>query len=223
MGKYDDIREQSFLGNTQLAELGLVACAFGNVSSADRSRGVFAIKPEGVEAKDLSRLNMVILDFEGKLVEGHLRPSVDARTHALLYQHWEIGGICHTHSTFATAWAQDLKDIPILGTTHARHLQVDVPCAQPLDDQRISGDYEVETGHQIMECLAERGHDYRRVEMILLGSHGPYTWGKNAATAVYNASALEQIAHMAFLTPFAQRIKTALITKHYNRASERGV
>lgn len=217
MRKYEHIQEEAFQANRQLPKLGLVLFTFGNASAADRAMNVFAIKPSGVPYEKLSPDQMVVVDFEGNIVHGKLRPSSDTPTHAVLYRHWEIGGICHTHSTFATAWAQGCTDIPILGTTHADHLSVDVPCAQPMDDKRILNDYETETGFQIIECLADRQLDYKQVEMILVGNHAPFTWGATAEKAVYNAAVLEQIAHMAFLTPFAQRMKTSLIQKHYSR------
>jgi L-ribulose-5-phosphate 4-epimerase len=165
---------------------------------------------------------MVVVDFDGKTVEGKLRPSSDTLTHAVLYKHWEnIGGIAHTHSVYATAWAQSQRDIPLLGTTHADHNTVDIPCALPMSDEIIKGDYEYETGLQIINCLKERGYSYEEVEMILVGNHAPFTWGKSAAKAVYNSAVLEQIAQMALLTaqinPDAQRLKEALIKKHFER------
>lgn len=206
----------------QLPELGLVLFTFGNVSAADRSLGVFAIKPSGVPYNELSPGKMVIVDFDGKTVEGNLRPSSDTLTHAVLYKHWEeIGGIVHTHSTYATAWAQSQRDIPIYGTTHADHNTVDVPCAQPMDDLMIEGNYEHETGFQVLNCFKERNLDYREVEMILVGNHAPFTWGKTPAKAVYNSAVLESIAHMAYLTEQinsnAPRLKNALIKKHFER------
>lgn len=206
----------------QLPELGLVLFTFGNVSAADRSLGVFAIKPSGVPYNELSPGKMVIVDFDGKTVEGNLRPSSDTLTHAVLYKHWEeIGGIVHTHSTYATAWAQSQRDIPIYGTTHADHNTVDIPCAQPMDDLMIKGNYEHETGFQVLNCFKERNLDYREVEMILVGNHAPFAWGKTPAKAVYNSAVLESIAHMAYLTEQinsnAPRLKNALIKKHFER------
>lgn len=206
----------------QLPELGLVLFTFGNVSAADRGMGVFAIKPSGVPYKDLSPDKMVIVDFDGKTVEGNLRPSSDTKTHAVLYKHWEnIGGIVHTHSTYATAWAQSQRDIPIFGTTHADHNTVDIPCAPPMSDEMIKGDYEYETGFQIMDCLKQKGMSYEEVEMILVGNHAPFTWGKTAAKAVYNSAVLEEVARMAHLTEQirkdAPRLKDALIKKHFER------
>ena len=222
MSKYLDIRESAYKGNMQLPELGLVLFTFGNVSAADRSLGVFAIKPSGVPYEDLSPENMVIVDFDGKTVEGDLRPSSDTQTHAVLYKHWPaIGGIVHTHSTYATAWAQSLRSIPIFGTTHADHNTVDIPCAPPMNEEMIKGNYEYETGFQIINELKEKGLSYEEIEMILVGNHAPFTWGKTPAKAVYNSAVLEAIAKMALLTeqinPNAPRLKDALIKKHFER------
>lgn len=220
--KYSELRHAAWEANQRLPRLGLVLFTFGNVSAADHSLGVFAIKPSGVPYEDLTPGNMVVVDFEGNTVEGTLRPSSDTRTHAVLYSHWpEVGGIAHTHSTYATAWAQTLLDIPLLGTTHADHNTVDIPCALPMDDDRIHGDYEYETGHQILNCLKARKLSYREIEMILVGSHAPFTWGSTCARAVYNSAVLENLAQMAFLTrqirPDSPRLKETLIKKHYDR------
>jgi len=220
--KYEHIQQEAYEANMQLPKLGLVLFTFGNVSAVDRNLGVFAIKPSGVPYEDLSPDKMVIVDFDANTVEGTLRPSSDTKTHAVLYKHWtSIGGIVHTHSTYATSWAQAQRDIPIFGTTHADHNTVDIPCAPPMDDEMIKGNYEYETGFQIMNCFNERNLDYKEVEMILVGNHAPFTWGKTAAKAVYNSAVLEQVAHMALLTEQinvnALRLKDALIKKHFER------
>ena len=222
MSKYDHIQEAAFEANRQLPKLGLVLFTFGNVSAADRDLGVFAIKPSGVPYQDLSPEKMVIVDFEGKTVKGKLRPSSDTLTHAVLYKHWEkIGGIDHTDSTYATAWAQSQRDIPIFGTTHADHNTVDIPCAPPMNDEMIRGDYEYQTGFQIMNIFRDKNLDYKEVEMVLVGNHAPFTWGKSADKAVYNSAVLESIAQMAYLTMQidvnAPRLKDSLINKHYQR------
>jgi len=219
---YKQIRQEAFEANMQLPKLGLVLFTFGNVSAADRSLGVFAIKPSGVPYKDLTPEKMVIVDFDGKIIEGELRPSSDTQTHAVLYKHWEkIGGIVHTHSTYATSWAQSQRDIPIYGTTHADHTTADIPCAPPMNDEMIKGNYEYETGFQIMNCFKDKDLDYKEVEMVLVGNHAPFTWGKDAAKAVYNSAVLESVAQMAYLTelinPSSPRLKDALIKKHYER------
>jgi L-ribulose-5-phosphate 4-epimerase len=222
MSKYQHIQEAAYAANMQLPKLGLVLFTFGNVSAADRSMGVFAIKPSGVPYEELSPDKMVIVDLEGKTVEGNLRPSSDTLTHAVLYKQWEkINGIVHTHSTYATAWAQSQRDIPIFGTTHADHNTVDIPCAPPMSDEMIEGDYEFQTGFQIINCMNEKQLNYEEVEMILVGNHAPFSWGKTPEKAVYNSAVLEAIAQMAYITeqvrPDAPRLKDSLIRKHYER------
>jgi L-ribulose-5-phosphate 4-epimerase len=222
MSKYQHIKQEAYEANMQLPQLGLVLFTFGNVSAADRSLGVFAIKPSGVAYEALTVDKMVIVDFDGKTIEGNLRPSSDTLTHAVLYKHWEkIAGIVHTHSTYATAWAQAQRDIPIFGTTHADYITADIPCAAPMSDEMIKGNYEYETGFQIMNCFKDKNLNYEEVEMMLVGNHAPFTWGKNAAKAVHNSAVLETIAKMALLTeqinPSAAKLKDALIKKHFER------
>lgn len=222
MPNYKTIREEAYEANMLLPKYGLVLMTFGNASAADRAQGVFAIKPSGVAYEKLSPKDMVIVDFESKVVEGKWKPSSDTKTHAVLYSECpEISGVVHTHSTFATAWAQTLTDIPILGTTHADHLTVDVPCAPPMKDAYIKGDYEYNTGYQILDELKKRKLSYKEVEMILVGNHAPFTWGKTVDKAVYNSAVLESIAQMAFISltiaPKIKRMKKSLIDKHYER------
>lgn len=206
----------------QLNELGLVIYTFGNVSAVDREKGVFSIKPSGVPYEKLKPEDIVILDFDNTVIEGEMRPSSDTKTHAFLYKNWEnIGGIAHTHATYSVAWAQSQKDIPIFGTTHADHLTEDIPCAAPMSDDLIEGNYEHNTGIQILDCFKEREISYEEVPMVLIGNHGPFTWGATAAKAVYNSKVLEAVAEMAYLTlqinPDAPRLKDSLIKKHYER------
>ena len=220
--KYEHIQQEAYEANMQLPKLGLVLFTFGNVSAADRALAVFAIKPSGVPYEELTPAKMVIVDFDSNIAEGTLRPSSDTKTHAVLYKHWTaIGGIAHTHSTYATAWAQAGRDIPIFGTTHADHNTVDIPCAPPMSDEMVQGDYEYETGYQVMNYFKEKGLSYDEVEMILVGNHAPFTWGKSAAKAVYNSAVLESIAQMAYVTEAinsnAPRLKDALIKKHFER------
>ncbi len=222
MKKYLHIQEEAYEANRQLPELGLVIFTFGNVSAADRALGVFAIKPSGVPYSELDPSKMVVVDFDGAVVAGTLRPSSDTPTHAALYKQWaDIGGIAHSHSTYATAWAQSLRDIPIYGTTHADHLTGHIPCATPMSDEMVKGDYEYQTAFQIIECLEKKQLDYRAVEMVLVGSHAPFTWGRNAAKAVYNSAILEALAKMAFLTEQinsgAALLKASIIKKHFER------
>jgi len=222
MSKYQHIKQSAYEANMQLPKLNLVLFTFGNVSAADHELGVFAIKPSGVPYEDLSPEKMVIVDFDGNTIEGDLRPSSDTKTHAVLYKHWgDINGIVHTHSTYATAWAQSQRCIPIFGTTHADYLTVDVPCAPPMNDEMIQGNYEYQTGFQIMDHFKKEGLDYKEVEMVLVGNHAPFSWGKSAEKAVYNSAVLEAVAHMAYLTeqinPQAKRLQDSLIKKHFER------
>lgn len=219
---YSDIRLAAFKANMKLPELGLVLFTFGNASVADRSKGVFAIKPSGVPYDVLTPEDIVIMNYDGQLVQGEMRPSSDTKTHALLYKQWpSIGGVVHTHSTYATAWCQAQKDIPIMGTTHADHLTTDVPCAPPMSDEMIKGDYEHETGWQIINELSKRGWSPTEVEMMLVANHAPFTWGATVDKAVYNSAVLEEVAKMAYISlginPAAPRLKDALISKHYER------
>lgn len=220
--KYKELQRECYEANMQLEELKLVVYTFGNVSAVDRAEGIFAIKPSGVPYKDLKPEDMVIMNYDANVIEGKLRPSSDTKTHAYLYKHWEdIGGIAHTHAMYSVAWAQAQLDIPIFGTTHADHLTSDIPCAQPMSDELIQGNYEYNTGIQILDCFKEKNLSHLETEMILIGNHGPFTWGKNADKAVYNSKVLETVAEMAYLTrqinPLAPRLKDSLIKKHYER------
>lgn len=221
-GSHDALKNECYQANMELNAQGLVLHTFGNVSAADRGRGVFAIKPSGVPYEQLRPEDMVVLDYDGQVVEGKLRPSSDTATHAFLYKNWQgIGGIAHTHATYSVAWAQAQRDIPIFGTTHADHLTRDIPCAPPMANRLIEGNYEYNTGVQILECFRERNLSPEEVEMVLIGNHGPFCWGRDAAQAVYNSGVLEAVAQMAYLTlqinPGATRLKDALIKKHFNR------
>jgi len=222
MGKFNTLKEICYNANMQLPELGLVLFTFGNVSAADHENGVFAIKPSGFPYEKLKAEDMVVLDFDNNLIEGDLRPSSDTKTHALLYKNWKgIGGISHTHSTYAVAWSQAQKDIPILGTTHADHLAMDIPCAPVMSDEMIEGDYGFETGNQILNHFKNKNLNYQEIEMVLISNHGPFTWGESANKAVYNSAVLEELARMAYITlqinPDAPPLKNSLIQKHYER------
>lgn len=220
--KYKSLKEECYEANMQLNALDLVVYTFGNVSAVDRANGVFAIKPSGVPYETLKPEDIVILDYDNNIVEGTMRPSSDTKTHSYLYKNWDdIGGVAHTHAKFSCAWAQAQKDVPIFGTTHADHLTADIPCAPPMADHLIEGNYEHNTGIQILDCFKEKKLSHQEVEMVLIGNHGPFTWGKNAAKAVYNSKVLEVVAEMAYLTlqinPEAPRLKDSLIKKHYER------
>ena len=222
MSKFKHLKEEVYEANMEIPKQKLAIHSFGNVSAIDRKAGVIAIKPSGVPYSDLTVKDIVLIDLENRVVEGDKRPSSDTKTHVLLYNHFEtIGGICHTHSTYAVAWAQAMKSIPNLGTTHADHLTPSVPVTEVMTDAMIQGDYEQETGNQILDCFKKNKLSFEEVEMVLVACHGPFTWGKNASKAVYNAGVLEEIAKMAYLTlqinPKTPPIKQALIDKHYFR------
>ncbi|MFO7672175.1 MAG: L-ribulose-5-phosphate 4-epimerase [Lutibacter sp.] len=219
---YKNLKQECYEANMQLNALGLVVYTFGNVSAVDRGKGVFAIKPSGVPYELLKPEDIVILDFDNNIIEGTMRPSSDTKTHAYLYKNWDdIGGIAHTHALYSVSWAQAQMDIPIFGTTHADHLTADIPCAPPMSDELIKGNYEHNTGIQILDCFKNKGLSHQEVEMVLIGNHGPFTWGKDAAKAVYNSKVLEVVAQMAYLTlqinPNAPKLKDSLIKKHYDR------
>jgi L-ribulose-5-phosphate 4-epimerase len=220
MSLYITLQEECFEANMLLPEKKLVLYTFGNVSIVDRQKGVVAIKPSGVPYEELRPEDVVIVDMENNVVLGKMRPSSDTKTHVLLYNHFpNIGSIVHTHSTYAVAWAQAMRPIPNLGTTHADHLVSAIPCTEVMSDEMIKGDYEVETGNQILEVFKHAS--YEEVEMVLVACHGPFTWGKNAQKAVYNSVVLEELARMAYLTlqinPLTPTIKDTLIDKHYQR------
>jgi len=220
MDQYKSLKDKSWAANIQLSTSGLVIGTFGNVSAFDSSRSVFAIKPSGVPYSQLHPSDMVIVDLENKIVSGTLKPSSDTKTHVVLYQNFKgIGGICHTHSTYASAWAQAMKPIPILGTTHADHIAADIPCTDMMNDEMIKGDYELETGNQILQTFQDLS--CTEIEMVLVARHGPFTWGGSASQAVHNSVILEELAKMAALTvqidPGVSRLKKSLIDKHYLR------
>jgi L-ribulose-5-phosphate 4-epimerase len=215
-----ELRERVYEANMELPRRGLVLYTFGNVSGIDRERGVFAIKPSGVAYEDLSPDKIVVLDLDCRVVEGMLNPSSDTKTHAVLYRAFpRIGGVVHTHSPRATAWAQAMRPIPCLGTTHADHVPGEIPCTVVISDEQIRGDYEVETGNQILERF--RDISPGDVEMVLVAGHGPFTWGETPEKAVYNSVVLEELARMAFdtlmLNPEAGPLSQALLRKHYLR------
>jgi len=227
MPSHTAIREAAYAANMALQDAGLVVASFGNASAIDRAAGVFAIKPSGVPYAELRPDTMVIVDLDMNVVEGDLRPSSDTNTHAVLYSAFPgIGGIAHTHSTHAVAWAQALRAIPVYGTTHADHLTVPIPCTPLMEDEHIRGDYEIETGRQIVSHFESRSLSATDVEIVLVGGHGPFTWGITAAKAVYHSVILEEIARMAWLTedlnPEAQPLKDSLIDKHWQRKHGEG-
>jgi L-ribulose-5-phosphate 4-epimerase len=227
-GAYAELKEEVYLANLEIPRRGLAIYTFGNVSGLDAARSVFAIKPSGVPYEELAANDIVILDLDGKKVEGAMNPSSDAPTHAVLYRSFSnakhpggIGGIVHTHSTYATAWAQARREIPVYGTTHADHLAREVPCTAPLSELSVRGDYEAQTGERILKTFEEKGLSPLEIPMVLVAGHGPFTWGKDPAKAVYNAAVLEEISRMAMLTerisPQAPVLEDYVIRKHFER------
>ena len=220
MSKYAELKQQAFESNMDLPKHGLIIFTFGNASVIDREEGVIAIKPSGISYDLLQPEDIVIVDLEGKIVEGKLKPSSDTKTHLVLYKHFpKIGGVAHTHSTYAVAWAQAGKAIPVLGTTHADHLHLDIPITHFMTEEMIQRDYEVETGNQILNVF--ENISYEEVEMVLVAGHGPFTWGKTAEKTIYNSVVLEELAKMALLThqinPQVSQLNDSLIEKHYQR------
>ncbi len=205
-----------------LYKLGIAPFTWGNASECDREKGVFAIKPSGVEYEELTPDMMVIVDFDGNKVEGEYNPSSDTATHAVLYKSFpEIGGVVHSHSINAVAFAQAGCSIPALGTTHADFSFGEVPCARELTNEEVSGEYEKSTGDVIVAHFRDNGIDENAVPAVLVRSHGPFTWGKSAKDAAKNAGTLEIVAEMAIktmqLNNSAEEIPTYLLNKHYMR------
>lgn len=214
------LQEQVYQANLELKEYGLVTATFGNVSGIDRASGIVAIKPSGLPYDQLSPEKMVLVDLQYNVLEGELKPSSDTKTHVMLYRSFEqIGGIVHTHSTYATAWAQALKPLPCYGTTHADIFHGQVPCTAVMREDQIERDYEEETAVQILETF--QLYDYQQIPGVLVASHGPFTWGQTPEKAVYHSLMLETIAEMAILslniTPGLKAIKKSLMDKHFLR------
>jgi L-ribulose-5-phosphate 4-epimerase len=222
MKKFKELKEACWKANMEVPRHKLAIYTFGNVSVLDPSEGIFAIKPSGVPYDDMKPEDMVIVDLKGNKVEGKMNPSSDTPTHAVLYRSLPgISSIVHAHSAYAVAWAQACRSIPVYGTTHADHLACDIPVTEVMSDEMIRGQYEEETGHQIINALKENNLSHLDVQMILVACHGPFTWGETPDKAVYNAVVLEEIARMAYMTeqvnPDIKRMKETLIKKHYQR------
>ena len=215
----DHLKERVFKANLDLVSHGLVIHTWGNVSGRDPESGMIVIKPSGVVYKKMKESDMVVLDPEGKVVEGKYKPSTDSPTHIMLYKTFgSLGGVVHTHSTYATSWAQAGKSIPPFGTTHADHFYGEVPCTRMLSNKEIAVNYEENTGKVIVEKIGE--NDPLSVPSILVNCHGPFSWGKDAEGAVHNAVALEEIARMAFYTILlgkSEPVDKYLLDRHYSR------
>lgn len=217
---YLELKREVYEANMELQRRNLVVYTWGNVSQIDRAKGVIAIKPSGVAYEKLTPEDIVIVDLDNKIVEGTMRPSSDTKTHTHLYRHFEtIGGVTHTHSTYATAWAQTQQAIPCYGTTHADYAYGEIPCTAVMSDAQIERDYEEETGVQITDCF--KNLNPKEVPMVIVAGHAPFTWGKNGADAVYHAVILEEIARMAYLTKTLKQdtppLKQGIVDKHYLR------
>jgi L-ribulose-5-phosphate 4-epimerase len=215
-----ELRKRVYNCNMELYNKGLVVETFGNVSGIDRSKGILAIKPSGVSYKELKIENIVLVDLNNNIEEGNLNPSSDTKTHIVLYKAFpQIGGIVHTHSTFATAWAQAKKGIPCLGTTQADYVQGEIPCTDELSKEQIDGDYEIETGNQIVKRL--KNLPAEQIQMILVAGHAPFTWGKDPEEALHNSILLEEIAKISLFTmtinPCSSSLSSSLLKKHYTR------
>lgn len=216
----EELKRQVYEANKKLPEYGLVTFTWGNVSGIDREKGLFVIKPSGVEYDALKPEDMVVMDLGGNRVEGKLNPSSDTPTHIELYKAFmDVGGIVHTHSTYATSWAQAGRSIPCYGTTHADYVYGEVPCARELTPEEIREEYEKNTGLVIVEMFEKA--DPVATPAVLLKNHGPFAWGKDALEAVHNAVVLEEIARMAYYTetinPKAKEASAVLQDKHYSR------
>ncbi|MBQ9883115.1 MAG: L-ribulose-5-phosphate 4-epimerase [Bacteroidaceae bacterium] len=213
------LKEKVCEANLELVKHGLVIFTWGNVSAIDRATGLVVIKPSGVSYDHMKPSDMVVVDLDGKVVEGTLRPSSDTPTHVVLYRAFpEIGGVVHTHSTYATAWAQAGLDIPNIGTTHADYFHHDIPCTADMTEAEVKGDYEWETGNVIVKRF--EGLNPNDTPGVMVKNHGPFTWGKDAAEAVHNAVVLEQVAKMAFIAKSVNpnlTMNPLLIEKHYSR------
>ncbi len=218
----EKLKEEVCRANIELKTSGLVIYTWGNVSAIDRDSGLLVIKPSGVPYDKLKAADMIVLDLEGNIVEGKLRPSSDTPTHIELYKAYkDVGAVVHTHSTFATAWAQSGRDLPVYGTTHADYFATEIPCTRNLTDGEVFGEYEKNTGLCIIEEFAKRSIKPSDTPAVLCKNHGPFTFGKDASNAVYNSVVLEEIAKMAAITLEINRIAEpateAVRRKHYER------
>ena len=213
------LKQEVLEANLSLVTYGLVIFTWGNVSAIDRASGLVVIKPSGVSYDVMKASDMVVVDLDGKVVEGDLRPSSDTPTHVALYKAFpKIGGVVHTHSTYATAWAQAGRDIPNIGTTHADYFHDCIPCTDTMTKAQVEGDYELETGNVIVELFKK--YNYEHTPAVLVRNHGPFSWGATAAKAVENSVVMEQVAKMAFISYSVNpnlTMSDLLVEKHFNR------
>ena len=215
----EELKVKVCKANLELVQHGLVIFTWGNVSAIDRESGLVVIKPSGVSYDDMKPSDMVVVDLDGNIVEGDLNPSSDTPTHLALYRAWpEIGGVVHTHSTYATAWAQAGRDLPNIGTTHADYFHKEIPCTDFMTEAEVKGAYELETGNVIIRRF--EGMNPVHTPGVLVKNHGPFSWGKDAFDAVHNAVVMEQVAKMAYIAFGVNpdlKMNELLIEKHFNR------
>ena len=216
------LREQAYEANMEISNQKLAIYTWGNASAFDADKGIFAIKPSGVAYNKLTPEAMVLLDLDGKIIDSKLKPSSDTNTHLVLYRNFKgLGGITHTHSAYAVAWAQARKSVPVYGTTHADHSPREIPCTDIIDSEKLRNDYELETGNLIVETFRKGNIDPACNTMVLVAGHGPFTWGKSAFESVYHGAVLEEICKMALFTitldADAHTLPQYVINKHFQR------
>jgi L-ribulose-5-phosphate 4-epimerase len=215
----EKLKEQVLHANLDLVKHGLVIFTWGNVSAIDREKGLVVIKPSGVSYEKMKASDMVVVNLKGEIIEGNFKPSSDTATHLVLYQNFQnIGGVVHTHSEWATSWAQAGKGIPAIGTTHADYFYGEIPCTRKMTTAEIKGEYELETGNVIVERFAGLNPD--QIPGVLVNNHGPFSWGKDANDAVHNAVVMEEVAKMTFRSLILNQETTmdqALLDKHFLR------
>jgi L-ribulose-5-phosphate 4-epimerase len=222
MDIYKSLKEEAYEANMEIPQRNLAIYTWGNVSAFDADKGVFAIKPSGVAYDELTPETIVVVDLEGTVVSGGLRPSSDTLTHLVLYREFAgIRGITHTHSTYAVAWAQVRRPVPVYGTTHADHGAEDIPCTAVMGEDAVKNNYELETGNLIVATFRQQHKDPLHMPMVLVAGHGPFTWGNSAQQSVYHAAVLEEVCKMAQLTlalnPRAEPLPEHIIRKHWER------
>jgi L-ribulose-5-phosphate 4-epimerase len=227
MDTYKTLREEAFEANREIPRRNLAIYTWGNVSAFDSAQGIFAIKPSGVEYDALTLESMVIVDLDGRVVDGAYRPSSDTNTHRVLYREFSgIRGITHTHSAYAVAWAQARRPVPVFGTTHADHGAEEIPCTAVMSPEAVKNNYELETGNLIVETFRKDNINPAHITMVLVAGHGPFTWGTSAADSVYHGAVLEEVCRMAFLTlmvnPAAESLPEHIINKHWERKHGEG-
>ena len=222
MDTYKTLREEAYEANMEIKYRNLAIYTWGNVSAFDPGKGVFAIKPSGVDYDALKPESMVILDLDGQIVDGELKPSSDMKTHQVLYREFSgIKGVTHTHSPYAVAWAQAKKPVPVFGTTHADHATEEIPCTEFMSAEAVKNSYELETGNLIVETFKKVKLNPAFHNMVLVAGHGPFTWGESAAKSIYNAVVLEEICKMALFTlsinPLSEPLPVHITQKHWER------